>query len=113
MVAFVIRHHGDKIPSCEELNKTLHPNLISNLTDSSTGDGIVRLTTLDTSGGSLDSTNSSELDELTNGFTEYSGKQWLFNNSEIYNKANHTILFLFTKSKYFYSTFNSIVPWGT
>ena len=82
MVAFVSRHHGDKIPSCEEmaeeLNKKLQEaNPTSNLTDTSIVDGIVKLTTLDATGGSVKSTNSSEFHGLTNGLTDDSGKQKL------------------------------------
>ena len=65
MFAFVIRHHGEKIPSCATLSSNLSPNL----TDAPT-DGSYTLTTPDMSGSAAFG-NSSELDELLDGLADY------------------------------------------
>ena len=70
MFAFVMRHHGDKVPSCAEHNATLH----ANSTDDPTADHLTA------AAGGIVTLNSSWLGQFPIGSTENSSKYSLFNN---------------------------------
>ena len=69
MFAFVMRHHGDKVPSCEEYNATLHANETEKSADHlvKAAGGIVLL-------------NTSGLDELGLGSKDNTSKYSVLNN---------------------------------
>ena len=70
MYAFVMRHHGDKVPSCAEHNATLH----ANSTESPTADHLMA------AAGGIVKLNFSGLDEFAIGSKENSSKYSVFNN---------------------------------
>ena len=68
MLAFVLRHHGDKIDECSSTNSTL-ANSTASMSDTLTA---FTLATYDTGTVEL-SPNNSEYDSLSSGFTDYPG----------------------------------------
>ena len=78
MFAFVMRHHGDKVPSCAEYNATLHANETEKSAEHlvKAAGGIVLL-------------NTSGFDELGLGPKENSRMYSVFNNFKMYKEQNH------------------------
>ena len=70
MVAFVLRHHGAKVPECEEGDDHI-ANFTANLTDML--EYGTTLPTFDT--GTVEILDSSEVDDVANGFTNNPGKR--------------------------------------
>ena len=68
MLAFVLRHHGDKVPECDTNNSTL-TNSTASMAETLTA---FTLATYDTGTVEL-SPNNSEYDSLSSGFTDYPG----------------------------------------